>query len=100
MKDFTDFSSETKDFKENSHNNNNLGLLISLLRDELNEINPNILSKEEVDKLYPVLLSAENEVHSIMMKSQEKNLDDFFEMSDGSEDLPDGYPDGEDDLEL
>ena len=99
MKDFTDFSSETKDFKENSHNNNNLGLLISLLRDELNEINPNILSKEEVDKLYPVLLSAENEVHSIM-KSKEKNLDDFFEMSDGSEDLPDGYPDGEDDLEL
>lgn len=99
MKDFTDFSSETKDFKENNHNNNNLGLLISLLRDELNEINPNILSKKEADKLYSVLLSAENEVHSIM-KSQEKNWDDFFEMSDGSEDLPDGYPDGEDDLEL
>ena len=82
MKDFTDFSSETKDFKENSHNNNNLGLLISLLRDELNEINPNTLSKDEEDKLYLVLLNAENEVHSIL-KSQEKNWMTFLKCRTG-----------------
>ena len=93
MKDFNDFKTDIKDYKEfeNNNQNNNLELVVSVLGLELKRLNLDLLSKEEKQELFSVLSNAETLVNNYLEK-QDKGIsyDDLEDLPDGSEDLPDG----------